>query len=173
MRIVLTGAESSGKSTLTHQLGQRFNLPVALEYARIYLEENGPKYDLFRLKKMARLHQAYQREKIPEHAPLGLFDTDLINYKIWSEEVFGHCPDEILKGIEQETHHVYLVCAPDLPWEPDPLRESPHDLDRLFQRHLAEIKNLGRPYEIIRGCGDERIIHAKAALKRLLDAANL
>jgi len=117
---------------------------------------------------MARLHLIYQREQVQPSAPLGIFDTDLINYKIWSEEVFGHCPEEIIRGIQLETSHLYLLCAPDLPWEPDPLRENPTDRDRLFERHRREIQNLGRPYKIIRGCGDERLANAEAALKRIL-----
>ncbi len=168
MRIILTGAESSGKSTLTRQLGDGLNLPVALEYARIHLEKNGPDYDEADLLEMSRLHIAWQKEKIPDEVPLGIFDTDLINYKIWAEEVFGRCPAEILNGIEQESHHVYLLCAPDLPWEPDPLRENPHDRERLFERHRAEIEKLARRYELVRGRGDERLSNAEAAVKKLM-----
>ena len=65
LRIVITGAESSGKSSLTQHLGEVFGLPYALEYARYYLEENGPEYDFERLRKMSRLHLSYQREIIP------------------------------------------------------------------------------------------------------------
>ena len=171
-RIVLTGAESSAKSTLTRQLGEHFQLPVALEYARIWLEENGPDYTEESLMTMFREHLTYQQKQIPTEQPLGIFDTDLINYKIWFEEVFGHCPREIIVAIRQETSHIYLLCAPDLPWEPDPLRENPDDRDRLFERHRVEIETLGRPYAIIRGIGTERLTNAQAALKQLLDAAD-
>ena len=117
---------------------------------------------------MAHQHREYQREQVPPAAPLGLLDTDLINYKIWFEEVFGHCPPEILEAIEQETSHVYLLCAPDLPWEPDPLRENPHDRGRLFELHRAEIEKLGRRYEIVHGIGEERLKNAEAAFKKLI-----
>lgn len=169
IRIVLTGAESSGKSSLTQHLGGVFELPYALEYARYYLEENGPEYDLDRLRKMSRLHLIYQQEKVPISAPCGIFDTDLINYRIWAEEVFGCCPAEISTGIELESSHIYLLCKPDLPWEPDPLRENRYDCQRLYQRHLDEIIRLKRPYEEVEGCGKERISNAEAALCRLLE----
>lgn len=173
MRIVLTGAESSAKSTLTRELGERLGLPCALEFARSYLEERGPEYDYEQLREMARLHRDYQREQVPPDAPLGIFDTDLINYKIWAEEVFGQCPPEIAKGIKEETDHLYLLCAPDLPWEPDSLRENPNDRDRLFELHRAEIERLGRRYEIVRGIGNERLKNAEAAMKRLLDTRHM
>ena len=169
IRIVVTGAESSGKSSLTQHLGNIFGLPYALEYARYYLEENGPEYDLEGLREMSRLHLIYQQEKVPSSAACGIFDTDLINYKIWAEEVFGCCPAEISSGIEQELSHVYLLCKPDLPWEPDPLRENRYDCQRLYQRHLDEIIRLKRPYEEVEGCGRERMTNAEAALYRLLE----
>jgi nicotinamide riboside kinase len=168
IRIVITGAESSGKSSLTQHLGEVFSLPYALEYARYHLETNGPEYDLGLLLKMSRLHLDFQREKVSVSAPLGIFDTDLINYKIWAEEVFGCCPAEISAGIEHESNHIYILCRPDLPWEADPLRENPSDYQRLFQRHRSEIIRLNRPYEEIGGLGQERTDNAEAALRRLL-----
>ncbi|MCD6580977.1 MAG: ATP-binding protein [Desulfuromusa sp.] len=169
IRIVLTGAESSGKSSLTKHLGEVLGLPYALEYARYYLEENGPEYDLEGLRKMSCLHLSYQKGKIPISALCGIFDTDLINYKIWAEEVFGCCPAEVSAGIERESSHVYLLCKPDLPWEPDPLRENRYDCQRLYQRHLDEIIRLRRPYEEVDGYGRERMSNAEAALNRLLE----
>jgi len=168
LRIVLTGAESSGKSSLTRHLSELFKLPYALEYARIELEENGPEYNLEQLKEMSRKHLNYQQEEVPISVPCGIFDTDLINYKIWAEEVFGYCPEEISRGVEQESAHVYLLCKPDLPWEADPLRENPDNLNFLYQRHLDEIIRLNRPYEIIEGLGQKRQANAEAALSRLI-----
>jgi len=171
IRIVLTGAESSGKSSLTQYLGEVFKLPYALEFARIYLEENGPEYNLEQLKEMSQLHLDYQQKRVPRSAPCGIFDTDLINYKIWAEEVFGCCPIEIDQRIEQETSHSYLLCKPDLLWQPDPLRENPDDLHYLYQRHLDEVIRLNRPYEVIEGQGRKREVNAEAALSRLLQQA--
>ncbi|WP_321367475.1 ATP-binding protein [uncultured Desulfuromusa sp.] len=168
IRIVITGAESSGKSQLTQHLGNFLHIPYALEYARYYLETNGPEYDLELLLKMSRLHLDYQQKNVPIAAPLGFFDTDLLNYKIWAEEVFGHCPAEISSRIKEESEHRYLLCKPDLPWEPDPLRENPVDFQRLYQRHRSEIICLNRPYEEVGGFGQERNMNAEIALQRLL-----
>lgn len=117
---------------------------------------------------MARQHWAYQQAHVPASALIGLYDTDLINYKIWAEEVFGRCPREIEQAIRKEQHHVYLLCEPDLPWKPDPLRENPDDRQRLFERHRQEILRLNRPYEIVRGIGSQRFQNSETALKKLL-----
>lgn len=167
LRIVATGPESSGKSVLVERLAREFDVPYAPEYARIYLERNGPDYDLPLLRRLAPAHRAYQRRRVPRRATVGLLDTDLINYKIWCEVVYGRCPPEIERAIEAETDHVYLLCAPDLPWEPDPLREGRTQRRMLYRRHLAEIQRLGRPYRIIRGRGEARFACAAAAFRDL------
>jgi len=173
VRIVLTGPESTAKSTLTSHLAKEFNLPSAKEYARIHLENNGPHYDYPSLLELSRSHKAFQQANVPETAPSGFFDTDLINYKIWCEVVYGKCHPEIIQAMVSEAHHVYLLCYPDIQWEPDPLREHPNDRLMLFERHLTEIKRLGRPYSIIRGCGEERNRAAKDAASKWLSQINI
>ena len=171
LRVVLAGPECTGKSTLTAHLARRFAAPAAPEYARLYLEARGPAYDYELLRDLARQHLAWQRERVPESAPQGVFDTDLINYKIWCEVVFGRCHGEILAALDREANHVYLLCAPDLPWEPDPLRENPHDRPALFERHRSEIERLGRPYVVVAGRGAARLRCAEAGFRNLAGAA--
>ncbi len=167
LRIVLTGPESTGKSTLAAQLSRRWSVPCAMEYARMYLEAHGPAYDYELLGQMAREHVAYQRELVPPSAPLGVFDTDLINYKIWCEVAFGRCPPDLIEALEQEVNHVYLLCAPDIPWTPDPLREHPNDRLALWERHRREIERLGRAYALVEGMGEQRWLNAEAAFRTL------
>ena len=38
-KIIITGPESSGKTTLCNALSKHFNLPFSKEYAREYLEK--------------------------------------------------------------------------------------------------------------------------------------
>lgn len=167
-RIVLTGAESSGKTALTLHLAKVLHAPCALEYARAYLEEHGPAYDYDLLLTIGKGHLAYQQSQIPATAPLGILDTDLINFKVWCEVAFGRFHPELLAALMRETNHVYLLCYPDLDWEPDPLREHPHARLELFERHRAEIERCQRPYEVVRGIGEERYRNAEAAAQRLL-----
>lgn len=140
---------------------------MASEYARIYLEKYGASYDEQTVIAMAKQHLIHQQEVVPRDTPLGIFDTDLLNYKIWCDVAFQHCDPSIIEGIKKESNHLYLICYPDIPWVADPLREHPNDRDMLFERHLAEIKNTGRPYSIIRGEGEQRTQAAKSALLSL------
>jgi len=164
----LTGPESTGKTALTLHLARRFVLPYAMEYARLYLEQHGPDYDYDLLQEMSRGHQAYQRECVLPDALVGLFDTDLTNYRIWSQEVFGRCSDALIEAEEQEVNHCYLLCLHDLPWETDPLRVDKDRRDYLYQLHVKEIERLHRPYCVVEGVGPVRERCAEEAIRKLV-----
>jgi nicotinamide riboside kinase len=168
IRLVLTGPESTGKSALTEHLGRYLGAPYVLEYARAYLEAHGPQYNYDLLKRIHRGHRLYQRIGVAPKEPIGVFDTDSINYLIWCEVAYGRCHNEIRAAVEAEITHRYLLCYPDLPWEPDPLREHPHARMMLFDLHLREIERLRRPYIVIRGIGPARYRAAEEAARRLL-----
>ena len=163
-RIVLTGPESSGKTTLTLALAERFRLPYALEYARLYLEKNGPQYDCELVHEIARGHLRYQQEQVPEETPLALYDTDLQNFFIWCEVAFSHCEPWLQEAAAAEQDHVYLICQSDLPWEFDPLREHREGREALFEKHLAAVRATGRDYQVISGHGAERLEQAVKAV---------
>jgi len=167
-RIVVTGPESTGKSAIAQRLARDLGLPMAPEYARVYLETHGPRYDYDLLLRLSRGHLDFQRHHVDPAAALGIFDTDLINYKVWCEVAYGACHPDILAAMAGETGHRYLLCAPDLPWEWDPLREHPGDRPMLFERHRAEIERLGRPYRVVTGQGEDRFRRAAAAVTELL-----
>jgi nicotinamide riboside kinase len=165
-RIVLTGPESSGKTTLTLALAERFCLPYALEYARLYLEKNGPQYDCELVHEIARGHLLYQQEQVPAEAPLALYDTDLQNFVIWCEVAFSRCEPWLQEAAAAEQDHVYLICQSDLPWEFDPLREHREGREALFEKHLAAVRATGRDYQVISGNGPERLkLAAEAVMK--------
>jgi nicotinamide riboside kinase len=167
--IVLTGPESTGKSELGKVLSAHFSIPYVPEYARWYLENLGKHYDYRRLQRLARLHKSYQQSQLPAAGPV-LLDTDLINYYLWSQVVFGSVDPWLKHALEAEGHHRYLLTYPDLPWQEDPLRENPHNRKPLFKHHQNLIERLGRPYRIITGQGEDRkdkAIKAVGALLRL------
>lgn len=171
MRVILTGPECTGKTTLTSYLGGRYNLPFADEYAREYLEKNGPRYDYPLLLELSRGHVFHQQSRVPPAAPVGVLDTDLTNYKIWCDIVYGKCHPEIERRMEQETTHVYLLCYPDLPWVADPLRESKDHLVALYEKHVSLLQKLGRPFNIVRGIGQARFRSAEAGFQKLTGLA--
>ena len=55
---------------------------------------------------------------------------------------------------------LYLICCPDLPWEFDPLRENPHELELLFLLHYQKVLESKTAYCLIQGVGTKRINQA-------------
>ncbi len=170
--IAIVGPESSGKTTLTEALAHHYRCAWAKEYARAVLEENGPDYvedDLlaFAQGQLLVLGEAIQLAKRTP-PPLVFCDTDIITIRIWSQEVFGRCHPLIDQLARQVAFDHWFLCKPDIPWEPDPLRENPHDRDRLFAVYEKMLKELGKRYSIIAGDRSKRMLSATALVDELI-----
>lgn len=164
--IVISGPESSGKTTLAGDLAGLLGMLLVPEVARDLLEQAGGVYSEPDVYRMA-IHQWRLQESVRQTGKLTLADTDLLTYRIWLEERFGHCSPwvEALHRRTQPVH--YLLCAPDIDWEPDPLRENPHDRDLLLDRHRQILTSEGMSYDLIQGIGEERIDLACTCLRHL------
>ena len=146
LKIIVTGPESSGKTTLCKSLSKHFKIPFIEEYARGFLNELGRDYTQSDLLKIAR-------EQLQSELNSQLLDTDLITIKIWSEYKYESCDKWILSQIEKQKseNRFYLLCKPDIPWEADPLRENPNNREDLFELYKEELGNLGHDYFIVEG----------------------
>ena len=154
LKIIITGPESSGKTTLCKALSKHFSISFAKEFARHYINSLDREYiidDLLTIAK-GQLECEFNSQ---------LLDTDLITIKIWSEYKYGRCDKWILDQIEKQKKEkrFYLLCKPDIPWQPDKQRENPNDREELFEIYKYELENLGHDYFIVEG-GDrlEKII---------------
>ena len=137
------------------------------EYARAYLSGLSRPYQAADLLSMARGQLAAERRAWDPRRPYLFCDTNLLVIRIWSEVKYGYCDPEIrrLEGLERYALH--LLTYPDLPWEPDPLRESPHALQALFARYEAALQAAGVSYAVVRGQGPERLAAAVAAIEAI------
>ncbi len=169
VKIVVTGPESSGKSKLCEQLAAHFNAIWIPEFARIYLEGHGPKYDFQLLLKMEKMHLRHQQEFLKDQPKIVFLDTDLINYLVWEKLVFNKQHKWLREAAEKESGHRYLITYPDLPWEADPLREHPKEGMLIFDHHLREVANRSRPYRVVKGRGDKRLQNAIIITEELIN----
>lgn len=159
-RIVFTGPESCGKTTLSEMLSEKLQLSLVTEFARHYLEElmeQGRKYTLEDVLYMGK-RQAETERLILNHTSLPIVcDTDLTVICIWLKFVFGkqdRSYESEIKRLAPVSH--YFLCYPDLPWEPDPQREHPENRMELFEMYENLLKKLGAGYSIVRGGMDQR-----------------
>ncbi len=159
-RVAITGPESTGKSWLTQQLAMYYQTQWVDEYAREYLSKNGPGYNQDDVIQIAK--GQLEREEIAagQSRDLLFCDTDMLVVKIWSEIVFGQCPVWIEQQFNKHHYDLYLLCAPDIPWKPDPLRENPDNRDELFTHYEKTLIRHKFPYHIVTGRGDKRLKNA-------------
>ena len=165
IKIAITGPESSGKTTLAKKLSTHFKKSILVnEFAREYLKKVNEKYTYSDLIKIAKGQKEREIQASKKNSQLIICDTTLNEIKIWSLEKFNKCEEWILNKKDNYTH--YLLCKPDIPWEPDPLRENPFDRERLFNIHLKYLQN--KSYTII--CGDKksRFLMAKKIINSYL-----
>jgi len=163
-KIAIIGPESTGKSTLTKGLAQYFDEPFLPEYGRKYLEENGSQYEKSDLLKISKGMLQAEQEQAKNANQFLFCDTDLIMMKVWYEVKYGKCHPWVLNQLESNPYDYYLLCAPDLPWQSDPLRENPNIREELFERYQKELEDYGFEYAVIAGI-EERLARAVLAVK--------
>lgn len=157
IKIAITGPESCGKTTLAVQLSAALNEPFSSEYARTFLVNLDRKYRQSDLDLIAKAQIENQQKAIENCRKYAIFDTDLSVIKIWSDVVYGDCSDFINTNFEANFADLYLLCAPDMPWEADPLRENPTNRDELFEKYEQLLKDYQLPYVVIAGNQKQRL----------------
>ncbi|GAA3922139.1 ATP-binding protein [Hymenobacter algoricola] len=172
LRIALTGPESTGKTTLSRLLAEHYATTWAPEYARAYLEPRSGHYTLADLEVIARGQLAAEEAAAARAHRVVFFDTDFLVLKIWSEHAFGHCPEWILRQIEQQQYDLVLLLDVDLAWEPDPLREHPNLRQHFYSLYHSELSSHVSNFAEISGPPARRFEQACYLIDELLAAAD-
>lgn len=163
-KIVITGPESCGKTTLVNSLAELYNCNIVHEFARKYLKNLNRKYIYEDLLKIGKGQEREENKVLNLEKKIILCDTGIHTIKIWSLDKFNKCDPWFLNKKEDYDH--YLICYPDIPWEKDPLRENPHDRKRIFKLYLNELNN--KPHTIISGSDINRIKLAQKIINKYI-----
>lgn len=164
-KIGIIGPESTGKTALACSLAEYFGCTWEPEYARSYVEQLQHPYNYEDV--LAIANYQIQRENELTKTANGdflFFDTELIITKIWFLHVYNKCPKEVEQHIRNFPMDYYLLCAPDLAWLPDSVRENGDKRDFFFDWYKNEIEKTGSSYSIVHGTGTDRF---QCALKQI------
>jgi len=153
--IVITGPESSGKTTLASQLSDYWKMPLVSEVARDYLQEKESyrQHDLLEIAKQQHNQEQTLLCKSPDRI---ICDTDLLVIMIWSEVKYGNCDPWIVSTFEtsvkqKKIPRLYYLCDFQIPWQADRLRENPDNRDELFDLYLQKLQKYDLDYSIVKG----------------------
>ena len=166
LKVVVTGPESTGKSTLCADLAAALDTVWVPEYARGYCEALRRPYTQQDLLEIACGQLAAEDAALHQANKLLLCDTDLYVIKVWSEHRFGDCPAKVLEQIATRQYDLYLLTGIDLPWQDDPLREhgDPRERTYFYNQYRDIVINSGVPWFAICGSREERLQAALAAI---------
>lgn len=169
MRIVLTGPESTGKTSLALILSNHYKCTLIPEQARFFLQKSLGLYSYKDLNIMAQ-SQLHCAKSCGSLNVLQLEDTDLLTYIIWSRLKFDRVEPLLYKALYEFKPDAYLFCMDDLPWTFDPLREDEHTRALISKEYLSELNLLKVPFYVITGIGQQRISNAKFYINRYLNS---
>jgi len=167
-KVIVTGAESTGKSTLAQYISHSFQVPLIEEYSRTYLTSLNRTYTVNDLTIMAEQHLENERTIMKGDSSFCICDTGLLVYKIWSEYKFGILDSYIEKEWSNYQCDLFLLPHYDIPFEEDPLRENPEERHILFQLYKDTLEYNDLPYVVIDGNMEERFEKAQKAINTLL-----
>jgi NadR type nicotinamide-nucleotide adenylyltransferase len=172
IRVVVTGSECTGKTTLAAALAERFDAPWVPEYARRFVAEKGAAPSLADVDAIARGQIALEEEAAGAGAELIVQDTDLLSTVVYSHHYWGECPSWVEDALSQRQAHLYLLADIDVPWAPDGLLRDRGDrrdeMQSLFRDALVE-RSL--PWIGVSGGASRRLDTAADAIVRLLRAS--
>ena len=147
-KVLITGPESTGKSTIANFAANHWGATLIPEYARTYLEEKGPMYVQEDLLHIAKEHKKQIIQAEVNSTKLVL-DTYLLNIKIWSEYKYGNCNPWINTELQKLNVDYILLTQSDVPWSYDPLRENELNREELFVLYKEELDKLKLEYMLL------------------------
>ena len=166
-KVVLTGSESSGKTTLARALAAHYGAPCSEEFVRAFAARKGA-IDFSDHGPIARGQMAAEDAAIARATEVVFLDTDLVSTVVYCEHYFGRSPDWIVAEALRRAGDLYLLLKPDVPWAADGIRDRGDRRDEMHALFRAKLEALALPFVEIGGDADARLARATAAVDALL-----
>jgi len=152
-RVLITGSESCGKSTMTENLAKHFNTIGVQEWAREYLKNMN--FNIKDLDQIAFMQYKLQQEALEKANKVYFSDTSAIETYIYSMHYLGKSSQIINKylSLQKENYDLVLLLTPEIKWVNDGLRnlEDQEVRWKMHQKYIELLDKLGIKYHIITG----------------------
>jgi nicotinamide riboside kinase/GNAT superfamily N-acetyltransferase len=179
-RIVLIGAESTGKTTLCEALAAHFETVWVPEYGREHWEkkiaEQGvhgeiPAWTDDDFVHIAEVQKSRENEAAARANRVLICDTNAFATATWFERYAGKRHPAVDAIAARDIVDLYLIACPDVPFVQDGVRDGETIREWMHIRFLELIRGNGSPHVLITGAYDTRLPQAIAAINTLLALA--
>ena len=167
IRVVVTGSECTGKTTLAAALAGTYATTWVPEFARRFVRDTGtpPTCDDVDAIARGQIRLEDERSTAAATAPVLVQDTDLLSSIVYSRHYFGDCPAWIEETFRRRVPDLYLLADIDVPWvADDSQRDRPDrrgEMQALFRDALVA---RGLTFADVRGTLDKRLAIARSAV---------
>lgn len=166
--VVVTGSESTGKTTLARELAEHFGVLWVPEQSRRYAESVGRLLEAGDVEPIARWQRDAEDTARAETARRGLrwlfLDTDLVSTVVYARHYYGACPPWIVAAARMRLANDYLLCDIDVPWVGDAVRDRPLAREEVHGSFLLAFTDFGVRPCLVQGLGPARLEAALACL---------
>ncbi|MCP3939767.1 MAG: AAA family ATPase [Actinomycetia bacterium] len=171
-RVVLVGAESTGKSTLSRALAGALGTVWVPEHGRSYWEGRRFLADQsWTTGEFHRIAAAQRRleDDLARSACRGVViaDTDALVTAVWHERYLGVADRELDRLVANGSRDLYLVCSPDFDWVQDGTRESKAHRQAMHESILRRVRTSGAGVAVLSGPHDARVVEALSLIDTL------
>jgi nicotinamide riboside kinase len=98
-----------------------------------------------------------------------VLDTDLVSTAVYARHYYGTCPAWIEQAARKRRADLYLLCAPDLPWEADGQRDRGDRRAEMHRLFAVALGALGAGVTLVEGVGSAREEAARSAVIQALE----
>ncbi|MCG8474104.1 MAG: ATP-binding protein [Cytophagales bacterium] len=171
IKVLFTGPESTGKSTISRMMAEYYRTVWVKEYAREYVELLDRPYREDDLLKIAREQKRLEDEGIRSASRVLFCDTGLEVIKVWGDYKYGRTDPWILDKLRGSTYDLVFLNGIDMPWEYDPQREYPEPSQREFflDYYKKELTEVYGGFCLLEGSLEERMRKVSEMLEPLLE----
>lgn len=171
IRVVVTGSECTGKSTLAQALADRYETALVPEFVRAFVQRKGSAPAYADVEEIARGQLALEQEMAETAVKLLILDTDLLSTWVYSRHYYGRCPAWISVEVDDRPVDLYLLAGIDVPWVADGLqRDRGHMRSEMQTLFRDELRSRGFDFVEVEGSIEERLGAAVEAIDSLLSS---
>ncbi len=152
-RVLIVGAESTGKTTLAMALAEHYRTTWVPEFGRLYTEARRPSGELWRSEEFTFIANRVL-----------ISDTDAFATAIWHERYLGQPSADVLTIAAGRTYDLYVLTDVDTPFVPDDIRDGESIRDWMHKRFEDKLSRMGMPVLLASGPHEQRL---KAAIARI------